>query len=122
MMRLGSRTLGVVMAEFLRVTLDDGTTVLFQNPEEDLVSRRGGPPEIEKVDPGLAGLESLAHAAAALCGSLRKRLSPDEVCVELGAGLSGEVGWFFAKSSLDASVKISLTWKKPERPTPADES
>lgn len=117
-MQWGSTLIGDRMAEFLRVTLEDGTTVLFQNPEGDLVSRRGGPPEIETVDPGLARLETLAHAAATVCRSLRSHLGPDEICLELGAGLSGEVGWFFAKSSLDASIKISLTWKKPDDPAP----
>lgn len=120
-MRLGLMRLGAVMAEFLSVALEDGSTVLFQSPGEDLVGRRGGSSEIKEVDPGLARLETLAHAASSLCGSLRDQVTPDEICLELGAGLSGEVGWFFAKSSLDASIKITLTWKKdPDEASPSE--
>ena len=45
------------MAAFLNVPLDDGDTAI-QNPDESI----GGPPEIETVDSGLAGLEILAHS------------------------------------------------------------
>lgn len=97
------------MAEFLKVRLDDGTEVLFQNADEDLVSERGGGDEV-RAEAGLVRLESMARAAAAVCDSLRSRVQSDEVSVELGAGLSGEVGWFFAKSSMEASIKITLKW------------
>jgi len=102
------------MAEFLSIALDDGTILLFQNPNEDLVAPRGGQATVEPVDHAVGRLEDLAHGASILCDSLRNRLGPDEICLELGAGLSGEVGWFFAKSSVDATIKISLTWKKTE--------
>lgn len=38
-------------------------------------------------------------------------MKPDELELEIGVALSGEVGWFFAKSELDASIKLTLKWK-----------
>jgi len=105
------------MAKYLSLTLDDGTTVLFQSPDEDFTESRGGPDDIEEIDPRLGRLDGLAKGAAALCSSLRKRLSPDEISLELGGVLSGEVGWVFAKSSAEASVKITLKWKSSDQAT-----
>ena len=33
------------MAEFVRFTLDDGSQVLFESAESDLVALHGGPPD-----------------------------------------------------------------------------
>ena len=99
------------MAQFLSVTLDDGTSVLYETEEAGLVEKRGGKPGVKEVDPQLSKLESIAHQAGTLCSTLRQRMSPDEISLELGATLSGEVGWFIAKSSLEGSVKITVAWK-----------
>ena len=34
------------MAEFVRFALDDGSEVLFESAESDLVALHGGPPEV----------------------------------------------------------------------------
>ena len=34
------------MAEFVRFTLDDGSEVLFESAESDLVAQHGGAPEV----------------------------------------------------------------------------
>src|SRR5437773_8940955 len=44
----GWRQLGGVMAEFLRFTLDDGSQVLFESAESDLVAPRGGQPVVRE--------------------------------------------------------------------------
>jgi hypothetical protein len=31
---------------------------------------------------------------------------------EIGVGLSGEVGCFFAKSELEATIKVTLKWSR----------
>jgi hypothetical protein len=54
---------------------------------------------------------AIASAAGEVCKDFRDKLKPDELEMEIGVGLSGEVGWFFAKSGLDASIKVTLTWK-----------
>jgi Trypsin-co-occurring domain 1 len=64
---------------------------------------------------GAAGrLEGIAVAAEQVCAALRTRFKPSELQLELGVGLSGEVGWFFAKSAVEGSLKVTLTWKAPE--------
>lgn len=110
------------MADFARVTLDDGTEVLFEEQGADLVSLRGGGATVEDVEQGAARLESIARAAGEVSKSLRQRLAPDELCLEIGVGLSGEVGWFFAKSAVEASLKVTLTWKNLAPAGPTDPS
>ena len=45
-------------------------------------------------------LQGVAEAAEQVAGSLRSRLAPDEVSLEFGLKVSGEVNWwFFAKSA-----------------------
>ena len=97
------------MADFVSVTLEDGSEVLFESAESDLVALRGGAAEI--VPAGTVDrLAGIAEAAGQLRSSL-KALDPDELKLEIGIGLSGEVGWFFAKSSMEGNLKVTLTWK-----------
>jgi len=100
------------MATFVEVTLENGNIVYFQSTGETGVELQGGPLKIEKVDQKTARLETLASEAASLCTSLRERLSPDEITVELKAGINGKIGWFFAESNLDTSITITATWRK----------
>ena len=100
------------MADFVSVTLEDGSEVLFESAESNLVALHGGAPEI--VTAGTVGrLAAIAEATGQLCESL-KALEPDQLQLEIGVGLSGEVGWFFAKSSMEGSLKVTLTWKSPD--------
>jgi hypothetical protein len=42
---------------------------------------------------------------------LRSRLAPDEVDLEFGLKVSGEVNWwFFAKSQGEGTIKVTLKW------------
>lgn len=41
---------GCVMAEFVRFTLDDGSEVLFESAESDLVALHGGAPECDHLN------------------------------------------------------------------------
>lgn len=99
------------MADFVKVDIGDGTEVLFQSAESDLVRPHTGRAAIEEFDSAAHRLEDIAAAAHKVSTTLRERMAPDELALEIGVGLSGEVGWFFAKSSLDASLKVTLTWK-----------
>jgi hypothetical protein len=103
------------MADFLDVTLADGTRVLFQAAESDLVRAHSGAPQVDEVADGVGRIEDIARAAGSLCESFRKRLAPDELTMEIGVGLSGEVGWFFAKSAMNAGLKLTITWKPGTR-------
>ena len=45
---------------------------------------------------------------------MRERLEPEEIELEFGVKVSGEVGWWFiAKASGEASINVTLTWRKP---------
>jgi hypothetical protein len=86
------------MAEFVRFALDDGSEVLFESAESDLVALHGGPPEVRDGGKLTARLQEVAEAAEEVVGSLRTRLVPDEVSLEFGLKVSGGVNWFFAKA------------------------
>lgn len=90
---------------FTEVDLGNGTVVTFEI--EDGVS------PMDYSDRGFAELEKMAQGADALAKTFRKWVTPDEIALELSVGLSGEVGWFFAKSKLEAVMTLSLKWNNP---------
>ena len=111
------------MAEFVRFTLDDGSEVLFESAESDLVALHGGPPDVRDGGKLTARLQEIAEAAEEVAGSLRARLVPDEVSLEFGLKVSGGVNWFFAKAQGEGTVKVTLKWagnsRRPPHPEPA---
>ena len=98
------------MAEFVRFTLDDGSVVLFESAESDLVALHGGPPEVRDGGKLTARLQGVAEAAEEVAGSLRSRLVPDEVSLEFGLKVSGGVNWFFAKAQAEGTIKVTVKW------------
>ena len=101
------------MAEFVRFTLDDGSQVVFESAESDLVTLHGGQADV--VDGGRlqTRLESVAAAAEQVAVSMRSRLEPDQVMLELGLKASGEVNWwFFAKNQAEGTIKVTVTWTR----------
>lgn len=110
------------MADFVKYELEDGSEVFFESAEGSLVSLRGGAADV--VDAGKLG-DRLCHIAAAadeVSKGLRERLRPEEIELEFGVKVSGEVSWwFFAKANGEASINVKLTWGKSaqERPGPA---
>jgi Trypsin-co-occurring domain 1 len=102
--------LGGVMAEFMRFTLDDGSEVLFESAESDLVALHGCAPEVRDGGKLTARLQGVAEAAEEVAGSLRARLVPDEVSLEFGLKVSGGVNWFFAKAQGEGTIKVTLKW------------
>ena len=100
------RALGGVMAEFVRFKLDDGSEVLFEPAEADLVELHGGPPDVGDGGKLTERLRGVAEAAEEVAGSLRARLAPDEVSLEFGLQVSGSVNWFFAKAQAEGTIKI----------------
>jgi hypothetical protein len=107
------------MAEFVRFTLGDGSEVLFESAESDLVALHGGAPEVRDGGKLTARLQGVAEAAEELAGALRARLVPDEVSLEFGLQVSSGVNWFFAKAQGEGSIKVNLRWAgNPESATP----
>jgi len=100
------------VAQFVRYVLENGTEVFFESAEaDDLVRQHGG--DVAPADGGrLQGrLEAIAAAAEEVSSSLRSRLQPEEVTLEFGVKVSGEVHWwFFAKNEAEAAIKVTLKW------------
>ena len=99
-----------MIAEFVRFTLDDGSEVLFESAESDLVALHGGAPDVLDGGKLTARLQGVAEAAEEVAGSLRARLVPDEVSLEFGLKVSGGVNWFFAKAQGEGTIKVTLKW------------
>jgi Trypsin-co-occurring domain 1 len=111
------------MAEFVKFRLDDGTEVFFESAESNLVEMHGGEPGVADGGRLHARLASVAAAAEQVSASLRERLTPDEVALEFGLKVSGEVNWwFFAKNHAEGTIKVTLKWtSKPAPEAPVEE-
>ncbi len=101
------------MADFVEYTLDDDTTVLFESAEADLVSLHGGGADTVQGGPLSRQLSRVAKAAGQIAKAVRSDMAPDELSVQLGIQVGGEVNaWFFAKSQAEATITVTATWKK----------
>jgi Trypsin-co-occurring domain 1 len=110
----GSGKGGGVMADLVEYELDDGSRVLFESDEASLVSLHGGDPDVKEGGPLADRLSSIAKTAGQVAAAMRKNVGPDELALELGVKVAGELNaWFFAKQQAEATIKVTLTWKKP---------
>lgn len=101
------------MADFVEYTLEDGTTVLFEAAEADLVGLRGAGDTVEQGGRLGERLAGIARTAQQVAAEMRARLEPDELQLELGVKVAGELSaWFFAKNQAEATIKVTATWKK----------
>jgi hypothetical protein len=104
---------GDVVADLVEYTLDDGSTVLFESAEADLVSLHGGDPDVVEGGRLSDRLSSIAKTAGQVASALREQVAPQELSLELGVKIAGEVNaWFFAKQQHEATIKVTLTWKR----------
>jgi len=56
-------------------------------------------------------LRAVSEAAEQVAAELRSRLTPDEVTLEFGLKVSGEVNWwFFAKNQAEGTIKVTVRW------------
>jgi hypothetical protein len=101
------------MAEFVKFVLDDGSEVFFESAESDLVALHSGEPNVADGGRLQTRLMSVADAASQVAESLRSRITPDEVALEFGLKVSGEVNWwFFAKNQGESTINVTLTWHR----------
>ena len=101
------------MAGFVKFVLDDGSEVFFESAESDLVALHGGEADVADGGRLSARLGPVAEAASQVAESLRSRLTPDEVALEFGLKVSGEVNWwFFAKNQAEGTIKVTLNWHR----------
>lgn len=107
------------MRKFAEVQANDGTVVQFELASADTYRGQGRPKDATVE---LQQLSEIAEAASTVSETLRQRLAPDTLKLEVAVGLSAEVGWFFAKSTADGNLKLTLEWKKARgsQENPAD--
>jgi len=101
------------MADFVKFELDDGSEVIFESAESSFVEQYGG--EAKTTDAGRlqTRLSGVAEAAEVVSASLREKLNPDQVTLEFGLKVSGEVNWwFFARNQAEGSIKVTMTWNQ----------
>ena len=99
------------MAEFVKFALEDGSEIYFETAESNLVALHGGDAEVSDGGQLQNSLAPVAEAAEQVSKSLRSRLAPDEVSLEFGVKVGGELNWwFFAKSQAEATIKVTATW------------
>jgi hypothetical protein len=99
------------VAELVRFTLDDGTEVFFESAESEPVGLRGGEPDVSQGGKLQGKLQAVAAAAEEVASAVRSKLAPDDLTMEFGVKVSGEVNWwFFAKNAGEATIKVTLTW------------
>jgi hypothetical protein len=105
------------VADLVEYTLDDGSTVLFESAEANLVALHGGDPEVKDGGRLTERLSSIAKTAGEVAAAMRDHIGPDELALELGVKVAGEVNaWFFAKHQGEATIKVTLTWTKRQAP------
>lgn len=98
------------MADFVQFELEDGTPVLFETEESNLVRRHGGAGELSEGGALGEKLTGAAETAQAVSKTLRERLHPDELTLELGLKVSGQANWFVAKAQTEGNIKVTLKW------------
>jgi NTP-dependent ternary system trypsin peptidase co-occuring protein len=104
------------VAEFVRFELEDGTSVLVETAESDLVRQHAS--DQKPTEGGVLGdkLVGAAETAEVVSKTLRQRLSPDELTLELGLKVSGQANWFVAKAQTEGTIKVTLKWKHDTPP------
>jgi hypothetical protein len=105
------------VSDFVRFQLEDGSEVVFESAESrDLVALHSGDPDVADGGPLQVRLAGVAQAAAQVANSLRSQLTPDEVALEFGVKVAGEFNWwFFAKNQAEATINVTLTWKRGDQ-------
>jgi hypothetical protein len=109
---------GCGLADFVQFELEDGASVLFETADSDLVRRHSA--DAQPTEGGALGekLVGAAETAQAVSETLRERLSPDELTLELGLKVSGQANWFVAKAQTEGNIKVTLKWRNDAPPTP----
>jgi hypothetical protein len=111
-------------AALLRVPVGDGSgefvefqvawTELQSLSESGVVLASDDGSRFEAVAFSLASaMDRVMPALRVILGRLRAGLhSPDEITMELGLQVGGEAGVFFAKGTAEATVAVTMTWRR----------
>jgi hypothetical protein len=110
------------MKRVVEFPLDQGGSILVEvddgTPKPGPV-RGAGPGEVvAKANQTFeAALDRIKPAASAIIERLRDLASPpDTVGVEFGIKMSAEAGAVLASAGVEANYKVTLTWKRVDKP------
>ena len=99
--------------KLVRYKLDGGGSIVVEETVDDRGGYAGRGDVIEvaqhRFEEALASLRPATAALMAQIGTLIDE--PDEIQLELGFSLKGEVGAVIAKTAAEGSFKLSLKWK-----------
>lgn len=103
------------MSAFLEVSTDEGA-VLFeidaaQAERTERISRREGS-VVASLDERLDEVLARARPAAKAISTALSALEPDELEVEFGITVDGQVGAVIAKTGVSSHFNVKLTWKR----------
>jgi hypothetical protein len=97
--------------------LDGGGSVYIESDEPELagavrVGRADGMPEKARhtFEQSLETVTTVASALLAKVDELADR--PDELQIEFGIKLSGEIGAILASAKAEANYSVSMTWRR----------
>lgn len=108
----------------LKVPIGDGTgdfvevqvarSDLESSSESGVVLASGDGSRFEAAGFSLASaMDRVMPAVRVILGRLRGAdVSPDEITMNLGLQIGGEAGVFFARGTSEASVAVSMTWRR----------
>jgi hypothetical protein len=107
----------------LKVPLGEGSDdfVEIQVGRSELLGLSEGGVALASADGSRSASFSLSSAMDRVMPALRVILgrlhsgmhSPDEITLQLGLQVGGESGVFFAKGTAEATVAVTMTWRRP---------
>jgi hypothetical protein len=109
----------VPVKRIVEFPLDGGGSVFIESDEPELagtvrVGRADGVPEKAKqtFEQSLETVRTVAGALLAKVDELSDR--PDELEIEFGIKLSGEIGAILASAKAEANYAVTMTWRRAE--------
>jgi hypothetical protein len=102
------------MGTLVRFEVSPGRNVLVETEvaDEGLVPAARDDGIVQAASRFSENLESIRDAVAKAMESLADRLSPDEIRVSFGIRMTAEAGAVIAKTSLEGTLSMQLTWHR----------
>lgn len=103
------------MTQLVAIPLESGGSVIIESSQRSGPAMRGGRAE-DAVTTGARTLEealgSVAPAAQSIIERLREAAAPESISLEFGLTVNASTGMVIASSSINANIKVSLTWQR----------